>query len=115
MWIFDTFFSRKQVLIPISQSHRSLNRQVCGETKQAFFNAKSSWERIPVAKAAVGQAGESLRIVKNRYDRGLFTITDLLDAEVAVQQSMMNHLKSLHDYKAAATRLSLAAGSMDKI
>ncbi|OGR28716.1 MAG: hypothetical protein A2277_10495 [Desulfobacterales bacterium RIFOXYA12_FULL_46_15] len=94
---------------------RSLNQQVCGETKQAFFNAKSSWERIQVAKAAVGQAGESLRIVKNRYNSGLFTITDLLDAEVAVQQSMMNHLKSLHDYKAAATRLSLAAGSMDKI
>ncbi|MFA5903315.1 MAG: TolC family protein [Desulfobacula sp.] len=94
---------------------RSLNQQVCGETRQAFFNAKSSWERIPVAKAAVGQAEESLRIVKNRYDSGLFTITDLLDAEAAVQQSRMNHLKSLHDYKSAATRLSLASGSMDKI
>jgi len=93
---------------------RGLNQQVCGETRQAFFNAKSSWDRIPVAKAAVGQAEESLRIVKNRYDSGLFTITDLLDAEAAVQQSRMNHLKSLHDYKSAATRLSLAAGSIDK-
>lgn len=94
---------------------RSLNQQVCGETRQAFFNAQSAWERIPVSKSAVGQAEESLRIVKNRYDSGLFTITDLLDAEVAVQQSRMNHLKSLHDYKAAAARLVLAAGSMDKI
>ncbi len=94
---------------------RGLNQQICGETRQAFFNAKSSWERIPVSKAAVGQAEESLRIVKNRYDNGLFTITDLLDAEVAVQQSLMNHLKSLHDYKAASTRLSLAAGSIEKI
>jgi outer membrane protein TolC len=62
----------------------------------------------------VGQAEESLRIVKNRYDSGLFTITDLLDAEAAVRQSRMNHLKSLHDYQAAAARLALAAGSMDK-
>lgn len=93
---------------------RSLNQQVCGETRQAFFNARSAWERIPVSKAAVGQAEESLRIVKNRYDSGLFTITDLLDAEAAVRQSRMNHLKSLHDYQAAAARLALAAGSMDE-
>lgn len=93
---------------------RALNQQICGETRQAFFNAKSSWERIPVSTAAVGQAEESLRIVKNRYDSGLFTITDLLDAETALQQSQMNHLKSLHDCKAAATRLDLAAGTMDK-
>nr|NJM04602.1 TolC family protein [Desulfobacula sp.] len=91
---------------------KSLNQQVCGETRQAFFNARSAWERIPVSKAAVGQAEESLRIVKNRYDSGLFTITDLLDAEAAVQQSRMNHLKSLHDYQAAAARLALAAGTM---
>ncbi len=94
---------------------RGLNQHVCGETRQAFFNARSSWERILVAKGAVGQAEESLRIVKNRYDSGLFTITDLLDAEVAVQQSLMNHLKSLHDYTAALTRLALAAGTIDKI
>lgn len=93
---------------------RSLNQQVCGETRQAFFNAKSSWERIQVSKAAVGQSEESLRIVKNRYHSGLFTITDLLDAEAAVQQSRMNHLKSLHDYKAAATRLAFASGSIIK-
>lgn len=93
---------------------RGLNQQVCGETRQAFFNAESSWERILVATAAVGQAEESLRIVKNRYDSGLLTITDLLDAEVAVQQSLMNHLKSLHDYTAAVTRLALAAGTVDK-
>lgn len=92
---------------------RGLNQQICGETRQAFFNAESSWERILVATAAVGQAEESLRIVKNRYDSGLFTITDLLDAEVAVQQSLMNHLKSLHDYQAALTRLALAAGTVD--
>ncbi|MDM8537434.1 TolC family protein [Desulfobacterales bacterium HSG17] len=88
-------------------------QQVCGQTRQAFFNAKSAWERIGVAQAAVGQAEESLRIVQNRYNSGLFTITDLLDAEVTLQQSMTNHLKAVHDFRAAETMLALAASIID--
>jgi len=89
---------------------QGLELQVCGETRQAFFNARSAWDRIKVVQAAIGQSQESLRIVRNRYKNGLFTITDLLDAEVMVQQSLTHHLKAIHDYKAAVIRLDLAAG-----
>ena len=91
---------------------QDMEQRICGETRQAFFNAQSSWERIQVAQSAIGQSKESLRIVKNRYNSGLFTITDLLDVEVVVQQSLTNHLKAVHDYRAAITRLELAAGIM---
>jgi len=91
-----------------------LNQQICGETRQAFFNAQSAWEKIRVTKAAVSQSEESLRIVKNRYNSGLFTITDLLDAEAMVQQSLTRQIKAVHDYRAAATHLDLAAGMIDK-
>jgi len=93
---------------------RAMEQQVCGETRQAFFNAQSAWNRIRVAWAAIGQSEESLRIVRNRYQNGLFTITDLLDAEIMVQQSLTRHLKAIHDYKAAVTRLDLAAGTIDR-
>jgi outer membrane protein TolC len=94
---------------------RAMEHQVCGETRQAFFFARSAWERIQVAQAAVGQAEESLRIVKNRYNSGLFTITDLLDADVIVQQSLTNRLRAVHDFRAAATRLELAAGTLEGV
>jgi len=94
---------------------RAMEHQVCAETRQAFFNAQSAWARIRVARAAIGQSEESLRIVRNRYQNGLFTITDLLDAEVMVQQSLTRHLKAIHDYKAAVTRLDLAAGTIGRI
>jgi outer membrane protein len=93
--------------------HKGMEQQICGETRQAFFNAQSAWERIRVTQAAVGQSRESLRIVKNRYNSGLFTITDLLDAQVMVQQSLTHQIKAVYDYKAAATRLNLAAGIID--
>ena len=92
---------------------QGMEQRICGETRQAFFTARSAWERIHVAEAAIGQSQESLRIVKNRYNSGLFTITDLLDAEVIVQQSLTNHLKAIHDFRAAMTHLKLAAGVMD--
>ncbi|WP_459918015.1 TolC family protein [Desulfocicer niacini] len=92
---------------------QGMEQRICGETRQAFFTARSAWERIQVATAAIGQSKESLRIVKNRYNSGLFTITDLLNAEVIVQQSLTNHLKAIHDYRAAMTRLELAAGILE--
>jgi len=107
--IREAEFNLKQ----ISAVRRGMEQRICGETRQAFFTARSAWERIHVATVAMGQSQESLRIVKNRYNSGLFTITDLLDAEVTVQQSLTHHLKAIHDYRAAMARLRLAAGIID--
>jgi outer membrane protein len=84
------------------------------ETRQAFSQAHAALERVKVAEAAVSQAEESLRIVRNRYESGLFTIVNLLDAEVALQQAKTSHLRSLYDHKVAMAQLYLAAGAMDE-
>jgi outer membrane protein TolC len=83
------------------------------ETRQAFYSARSAHERIAVAQAAVAQAEEGLRIVRNRYENGLFTIVHLLDAEVALQQARTHHLRAVHDYRVAMARLHLAVGTAD--
>jgi outer membrane protein len=84
------------------------------ETRRAFFLTQSAFERIKVAEAAVSQAEEGLRIVRNRYENGLFTIVNLLDSEVALQQARTHYLRSLHDYTVAMAQLYLAAGTMDE-
>jgi len=83
------------------------------ETRQALYQAQSAWHRIQVTEQAIAQAEESLRIVRNRYESGLFTIVNLLDAEVVLQQSRMNHSKALYDYRTATAQLALAAGTID--
>lgn len=98
----------------ISALVQAMEHQVCAETRQAFFNAQSAWNRINVARSAVSQSEESLRIVRNRYNSGLFTITDLLDADVMVQQSLTNQLKAIHGYREAIARLELAAGTIQE-
>ncbi|MBN1841436.1 MAG: TolC family protein [Deltaproteobacteria bacterium] len=93
---------------------RLLELGVRVETRQAFFMAQSAYQRIGVARAAVAQAEEGLRIVRNRYESGLFTIVNLLDAEVALQQARTNYFRSLHDFEVGIARLNLAAGIIDE-
>jgi outer membrane protein TolC len=83
------------------------------ETRQAYFQAKSARDRIGVAKASVTQAEEGLRIVRNRYENGMLTIVNLLDAEVALQLARMHQIKALHDFRVSMARLHLAAGVLD--
>jgi outer membrane protein TolC len=79
---------------------------------QSWANARAAEERLSVAAAAVAQAEESLRIVKNRYDAGLATVTDLLRNETALLEARTRRLAALHDQRLAAAQLEFAAGTL---
>ncbi len=104
----------KATLRQIQAMRRKFKQRVLVETRQAYLQADSAWRRIHVARAAVTQAEEALRIVTNRYKNGLFTIVDLLNSELALQQAHTNHLQAVHDYKVANASLMLAAGTLDE-
>jgi TolC family type I secretion outer membrane protein len=98
----------------VQAMRRAMELGVRVETEQAYLEARSAWQRIAVAEKAVEQAEEGLRIVKNRYNNGLLTIVDLLDAEVTLQRARTRLFQSLHDHKVARIRLTLAAGVLDE-
>jgi outer membrane protein len=104
----------KATLKKIEALRRQLKQRVQVETRQAYLQADSSRRRIQVARLAVTQAEEALRIVRNRYKNGLFTIVDLLNSELALQQAQTNRLRAIHDYKVANANLMLAAGTLDE-
>jgi len=83
------------------------------QVREAFLMARSAWKSIDVARSAMEQAEEGLRIVKNRYNNGLLTIVALLDAEVARQRAYTRYFKSLHNFKVARIKLFLASGTID--
>jgi len=104
----------KAMVAKVQSLRKGFELKVRVETQRAFYQAQSTWQSIAVARSAVAQAEESLRIVGNRYGNGLLTIVDLLDAQVAVQQARIQVFKALHDYKVARIELALAAGTIDK-
>jgi outer membrane protein TolC len=104
----------KAMLNQVGLMRQDAEANIRVETRQAYANAKSAWQRIEVAKAAWSQSEEGLKIVSDRYKNGLLTIVHLMDAEVALEQSRKNLYQAYHDYKVASARLALAAGVIDE-
>ena len=48
------------------------------EVRRAYYDLDAARQQVEVARAAIAQAQESLRINQDRYESGLSTITDLL-------------------------------------
>ena len=82
------------------------------EVRRAWADLRAAVERIEVAKAAVAEAEESLRITQNRYQAGMSNVTDLLRNETAVLESRTRYLAAVHDERIAASMLELAAGRL---
>ncbi|MBU4318172.1 MAG: TolC family protein [Proteobacteria bacterium] len=98
------------VLSRIGAMREGLELAIRMDTQRAFYDARSSWQSIEVARDAVNQAEEGLRIVFNRYTNGLLAMVSLLDAQTALQQAQTQHFKAMHDYKVARISLALAGG-----
>jgi outer membrane protein len=84
------------------------------EVHEAFLAHQTARERIAVAREALSQAEESLRIVQDRYEAGLTTIVELLDSEVALTASRTNLTRTLYDATVSQARLDLSLGRLDR-
>jgi outer membrane protein TolC len=82
------------------------------EVRRAWADLRAAGQRIEVAKAAVAEAEESLRITQSRYEAGMSNVTDLLRNETVVLESRTRYLAAVHDQRIAATMLELAAGRL---
>ena len=82
------------------------------DVRRAWADLRAAGQRIEVAKAAVAESEESLRITQNRYEAGISNVTDLLRNETAVLESRTRCLAAVHDQRVAAADLELAAGRL---
>ncbi|HXG34583.1 MAG TPA: TolC family protein [Bryobacteraceae bacterium] len=82
------------------------------EVRKAYSDFKAAEERVEVASASVAMAEENLRIIRNRYEAGLTTVTELLRSETAVLEARLRRLAAVHDQRLAAVALELATGRL---
>jgi len=93
-------------------------KQVAGdgvrlEVRRAYYNLDAARQEIEVARAAIAQAQDSLRINQVRYDGGLTTITDLLGAEEATRRSQTDYWEAVYRFHTSYANLELASGSLN--
>jgi len=83
------------------------------EVRQAYYDQDASRQQVEVARTAISQAQESLRINQNRYDGGLITITDLLGAEEAARRSQAEYWQAVYQFHVSSANLELASGTLN--
>jgi outer membrane protein TolC len=97
----------------VAQRERIANA-IALEVHEAFLAHRTARERVAVAREAVAQAEESLRIVRDRYEAGLTTIVELLDSETALTAARTNVTRTLYDATVSQARLDLSLGRLDR-
>ncbi len=82
------------------------------EVRRAYYDYDAARQQVGVAKAATEQAAESLRILRNRYDAGLTTVTELLRAEDASNRAQTDYWNAVYRLQTSYANLELASGKL---
>lgn len=91
---------------------KGYEQQVRLQVSQAHIQRETAELSLETARTAVDQATESLRILKNRYQAGLATITDLLRAEDAEREAQMNYWHAVYGNTMAYAQQLFATGTL---
>lgn len=83
------------------------------EVRQAYYDQDASRQQVEVARSAIAEAQESMRIDQDRYDSGLLTITDLLGAEEAVRRTQADYWQAIYQFHISYANLDLACGTLN--
>jgi len=83
------------------------------EVRRAYYDFDANRQQVEVARAAISQAQESLRMNQDRYDGGLTTITDLLGTEDAARRTQNDYWQALYRLHTSYANLELATGTLN--
>jgi outer membrane protein len=85
------------------------------EVRRTYYDLDAARQQMEVARAAIAQSQESLRINQDRYAAGLTTITDLFGAEEAARRSQANYWETIYRYQTGYANLELASGTLSPL
>jgi outer membrane protein len=84
---------------------------IVAEVRQAVSEARASMDKIRASELNVQLAQEALSQAKVRYESGVITNLDLLNAETSLAQANLLHLQALYNYTLSKIALNKAVGA----
>lgn len=94
----------------LTASNELLNDQIKLEINRDYQNSEFSKKRVMVYEKVAAQANENFRVTKNKYNNGLASITELLDADTAQVSANVNVVNAKADAALAYRKLLLTTG-----
>jgi outer membrane protein TolC len=98
----------------VQASEEQLADGIRMEVNQAYLNYLSSQKKIEVYNAAIEQAEENYKVTNNKFNNGLATVTDVLDADIARLQARLNRAFAQSDTYVAYNKLLQSAGLLNQ-
>jgi outer membrane protein TolC len=80
------------------------------EVTVAHRGVVSAQARVELARPAVEQSAEALRIIRRRYRNGTATPTDVIDAETAATRAEQRYTSARLEYLSSLARLAYVLG-----
>lgn len=116
MNVFDSGVTRSKInaakatLLAQEETHRQNLDSATLDVRNCYLNLRESEKRISSTQLAVSQAEEDYRIAQVRYQAGVGTNTDVLDAQVALTTARNNFNQALYDYNMNKNALQTSMG-----
>jgi outer membrane protein TolC len=83
------------------------------EVRRAWYDFDSARQSVEISRMAADQAEEALRIVNNRYQAGMTTITEMLRSEDSARTARVNYWEAVYRMSAGYAALELAMGTLN--
>jgi outer membrane protein TolC len=114
--IFDGFLTRNEEEEAEANRHaaeahsRETERLILTEVQQSVSDVRNAAGKIQTSALEVEQAQAALEIARVRYEAGVATNLDLIDAQTAVAQAELARLGALREYVLSRFALDRAVG-----
>jgi outer membrane protein len=114
----DSGKSRRQAASLNAQERAAAKRKadlaadVALQVRTRWLDLQQARQRVPIARFAVIQSEENVKVINDRYRQQLATYTEVLDAETRRITSLNNFYNSVYDENLATFRLRRAVGDI---
>ena len=116
--VFDGLITQAQVeratlaTQKMEQVQERVKSGIALQVRQAYLALDAARKRIEVTRSAVDQATESQRIIHSRYEAGVTTMVEVLDADTALLGARLAALQARYDHNLAQVELDFALGRL---
>jgi len=114
--IFDSQTTRGAVdaaqgnLVQREATYKQTKDSVALQVRSNYLNLREAEKRIDTSSVTVEKAKEDYKIALVRYQAGVGTNTDVLDAQVALTKAETNYIQALYDYNTSRAKLENSMG-----
>ena len=114
--IFDGGINKSKIkqaelsLSQVEQNRKQVEQLIEFEVRSLFLNMKEAEKLFRVTEQGIKDSKESFRIAQVKYNEGIATNIEVIDAQSALIEAETNHLNALYDYNTSRAALIKAMG-----